>query len=420
MKITFAGQPFPDNERLYEFVTKALADDSIEQVVMAVAWVKRSGLLRLQEALEDFSAAGGHSMIIVGVDQRGTTDQGLRLAAELFDETYVFHEPGFRTFHPKIYFATGRGPSHLHVGSHNLTAGGVFFNYEAAVHIELDLANADDRAVHDDAQQYIERLIAQRQICLPHDDTLHRYLVDKKLIVDEDAKRRIPEAADAPEEADDEPSDEDEEEEASPFGRPEETMRSDPHPVRRGGAPVDQPRAPRQPARPPAPTPPPPSPTRQPGPTPPPAPSVHVIRRWTKRLAKSDAQQPTAGSNPTGNLRLTKAGHAINWRTFFRDQLFAPVNWHSTTDTAGNAIEVADVDFEVEFDGVAKGARTLRVDHAPHRESGQANHVTVLHWDDLITELQRQSFVGYYVVIERLSDDSYRLRIERADPGAIL
>jgi hypothetical protein len=154
--------------------------------------------------------------------------------------------------------------------------------------------------------------------------------------------------------------------------------------------------------------------------TQPPSSVAFVVRRWTKKLAKTDAQQPTPGSNPTGNLRLTKARHAIDWRTFFREHLFGDADWQESADNFGNAIDVAYVDFGVEFDGEDMGTHTLRVDHAPHRESGQGNHVTVLHWDHLITGLQQRNFVDFYVAIEKMSDSTYRLSITKADPGVVL
>jgi len=36
---------------------------------------------------------------------------------------------------------------------------------------------------------------------------------------------------------------------------------------------------------------------------------------------------PTLGSNPTGNLKLTQAGHNIDWRTYFRYEMFGDLDW---------------------------------------------------------------------------------------------
>jgi len=55
--------------------------------------------------------------------------------------------------------------------------------------------------------------------------------------------------------------------------------------------------------------------------------------------------------------------------------------------------------------------RTLKVDHAPHRESGQSNHASVLHWGPLAPVLRETNYSGYTLTLERLADDSYRLDI---------
>ena len=43
-----------------------------------------------------------------------------------------------------------------------------------------------------------------------------------------------------------------------------------------------------------------------------------VQKRWFKQLSDSDSQQVRPGSNPTGALRLNRAHHDIDWRTYFR------------------------------------------------------------------------------------------------------
>src|SRR5205823_6122087 len=123
-------------------------------------------------------------------------------------------------------------------------------------------------------------------------------------------------------------------------------------------------------------------------PTPPIPPATPtVVYEWSKEMSRSDAQQPTrSGTNPIGNLRLTEAGNPIDHRTFFRRDLFGPANWAPANDSRGNPIELATIPFDIVIAGTPLGTRNLVVDHAPHREAGQANHLTVLHWG---TELRQ-------------------------------
>jgi hypothetical protein len=53
-----------------------------------------------------------------------------------------------------------------------------------------------------------------------------------------------------------------------------------------------------------------------------------------------------------------------------------------------------------------------RVDHAPHREAGQRNVPTILHWGDTLGQLLRSTpMQGRVVTLSRLSSDEYELTI---------
>jgi hypothetical protein len=142
-----------------------------------------------------------------------------------------------------------------------------------------------------------------------------------------------------------------------------------------------------------------------------------VSKRWFKKLPNSDAQHPQTG-NATGALRLTKATHLIDWRTYFRHDFFASAHWQTTQSQHGQPLDFANVTFDVVIDGQALGARTLRVDHAPHREQGQSNVPTDLKWGNLSPALLATDYTDYWVVLERLVNGDFRLEIAQADPGA--
>jgi hypothetical protein len=124
----------------------------------AVAFVKRSGVRHIYDALSDF-AARGTVKISVGVDCGGTSREGLHA---LFDsvkpsgEVWVFHNDNDSTFHPKIYLFSNEREAELVIGSGNLTEGGLFTNYEAAVHLRLDLHTADHVALLHQVDQILD------------------------------------------------------------------------------------------------------------------------------------------------------------------------------------------------------------------------------------------------------------------------
>ncbi len=139
-----------------------------------------------------------------------------------------------------------------------------------------------------------------------------------------------------------------------------------------------------------------------------------VVLRWFKKMTVSDAQRPTTGS-PTGLLRLTKAGFSIEARQWFRDTLFAGT-WTSVVKRNRPHV-VRRVKFHVFIDGGDKGLLEMEVDDAPHREAGQNNITTVIHWGRTMADCFRAAnHTGKWVVIERLADDSFRLIISASRP----
>ena len=66
--------------------------------------------------------------------------------------------------------------------------------------------------------------------------------------------------------------------------------------------------------------------------------------------------------------------------------------------------------------GVDRGMHVLEISHAPHREEGQNNIPTVLHWGTVEPLLAATNHRGRNVIIERLADGKFRLEITAAQP----
>lgn len=182
--ITFLGQPFLEAEQIGTIIGRALREADRDTAWFATAWGKRSGLSRLAKEIESFRERGGRAEAIVGVDEGGATEEGLRLALDVFDQAYVFHDPGARTFHPKIYVVEGNTAATVLVGSGNLTRGGLYTNYEAAIAAELDLNDQGDADFRASVRAYYERLLDLGAVCKPLTATLIEDLIaDPNVIV---------------------------------------------------------------------------------------------------------------------------------------------------------------------------------------------------------------------------------------------
>jgi len=407
MEARFVGQPHQDSSNLAEFLREVLEDAGTRRIVVVTAWAKRSGLGRVRDLFVDYRRRGGESALILGIDEFGATIQGLGLAVELFDVAHVFHEVGAITFHPKFYIAEADRQARLFVGSNNLTAGGLFRNYEAALDCQLDLTRKPDLALMDEVNAYIDRLLADQGVCRRLTPDLVEALVadDRYHIRDEDYRPNDQDGVGTEGELEDEEVGE--EHIPNLFGSSSEPKRSGPR------LPAEL--APRRP-----------SPERPARPRLVPAaaapPEAEVVRRWFKGpLKHTDAQIPWGpASNVTGNLRLAQAGHPIDQSTYFRDEFFAGAVWAPEPGSRG-VLEVTTVPFEVEIDGVNYGEIGLRVDHAEYRIAGQNNVPTVLKWGEQLSPVLRaRPYTGNdYVVLERLRGGRYRLRITTAPGGFI-
>lgn len=144
--LDFIGQPF--DSQLGPVLRAALEKPDTTTLWVATAWGKASGLTRIGDAiLKAREERGVHCEIVLGVDENGATVEGLRLAMDVFDVAYVFHDPGTRTFHPKIYVTEGPEEATLIVGSGNLTKGGLYTNYEASTVVHITDRAGDSAAV---------------------------------------------------------------------------------------------------------------------------------------------------------------------------------------------------------------------------------------------------------------------------------
>ncbi len=132
-------QPF-GGIRFNQWLKEALASRRYTILRIMVAYAKEGALLRLEEAFKAFTGNGGQIQAVFGIDQCGTSKQALEFAVRCFANSWVWQHPNLMvTFHPKVYSFEGAGAAELHVGSCNLTTGGLEVNCESAVRLAYQL-----------------------------------------------------------------------------------------------------------------------------------------------------------------------------------------------------------------------------------------------------------------------------------------
>jgi len=134
-----------------------------------VAYVKVSGVSQLASAIQQFKQRGGEVRAVVGVSrvQKNTSVEGLQNLLPLCDEIWVYNnESPNRTFHPKVYIFEKVGQWGLvFVGSSNLTAGGLYTNYEANIYSEYDLGNTSQADKFASVKQMFEAYSTPSKFC---------------------------------------------------------------------------------------------------------------------------------------------------------------------------------------------------------------------------------------------------------------
>lgn len=161
------NQPFTG--QLGNRLIELLNSRNYQTLNIVVAFAKNSGVLRIKEALENFRNHGGEVNVYVGVDLGGTSYEALTNLLLLTDTLTVVHAEKGQTFHPKIYQFLGDEEGLIIVGSHNLTGGGLWTNFESSVHIPTTSPGVDLTHVPLGLDGYFEQLALLEGVMMPID-----------------------------------------------------------------------------------------------------------------------------------------------------------------------------------------------------------------------------------------------------------
>ena len=148
----------PLTGQLGDRIVELLESDEFHTLNIIVAFAKNSGVLRIKEALKRFKEKGGVVNIYVGIDLGGTSYEALTALLLHTDSLNVVHAEKSQTFHSKIYQFSGKHKEIIVVGSHNLTGGGLWTNFESSVHLTLDASIAEEVPVLNRLNEHIQEL----------------------------------------------------------------------------------------------------------------------------------------------------------------------------------------------------------------------------------------------------------------------
>lgn len=147
------NQPF--NAQLGRRLIDLFASTDYQHLTIIVAFARNSGVLRLRDAIAAFRGRGGTVDAYVGVDLGGTSYEALTNLLLDTDTLSVVHTQTGQVFHSKIYHFRGAQRGVLIVGSHNLTGGGLWTNFESSLLIPTDGTDADGARLQAQVQSYV-------------------------------------------------------------------------------------------------------------------------------------------------------------------------------------------------------------------------------------------------------------------------
>lgn len=150
------NQPFTG--QLGNRLIELLDSPDYDTLNIIVAFAKNSGVLRIKDSLEKFRARGGRVNVYVGVDLGVTSYEALTALLLCTDSLNVVHSEKDQTFHTKIYQFLGEEKALIVVGSHNLTGGGLWTNFESSALIPVDRLSAHNAEILRSQDDYIIRL----------------------------------------------------------------------------------------------------------------------------------------------------------------------------------------------------------------------------------------------------------------------
>ena len=152
--------------------------------------VRKGAIIRILPELKNALKNRAEIDLILGIDHNSTSIEAMEELLKIKINSKIFKDISFtHTFHPKIYLFEGSKTAELFVGSNNLTAGGIFTNYESCIHISFDLSK--DKLIYKEHKKELESVINPKGITVKKlTKTLVESLKKSKDVVSESVTRQ--------------------------------------------------------------------------------------------------------------------------------------------------------------------------------------------------------------------------------------
>jgi len=375
MNITLLGQGFEaaSEHSVGNQLIKFFADKYFHTFTGISAFASQAGVNGLSKHIAAAKKHLNTITIVTGVDQKGTSQEALLALLDLNINAFIFFQPSFTIFHPKIYLFEGADKSELIIGSSNLTSQGLFTNVETSLLVSIDNSLEADRKIVEQLKDYFKGIF---DFTDPNLKKLTREiiadLVEAKIVPTEAERKAAQDKAEKP-------------------GRPEtENIISKIFPKRAIAKIPNEFRTTKKLT------------TKT---TPAPGDAIGSISRkreliWESgKLTERDLNIPKGSTtNPTGSM-LFKKGKTknIDQRHYFRDTVFSSLKWKHDTKPETSHLERAKATFNIVIDGKLSGSFKLTLTHNPRtdtRSYEQKNSMTSISWGEAKNVIAKDNLIG--------------------------
>ena len=340
-----------------------------EEAVISVAFARTQGVQAIYNAV---AAAGQKASVFVGIRNDITSYQALELLLSAGVKVFAVDTGSRGTiFHPKIFIIKHGQQASIVAGSANLTFGGLHNNIEASSLISLNLADAEDQRFYAESCNAFQAMQAAfpDHVILVTDTAAIKALFDTGRLSDETIKPKNPGTAKSP-----------------PAGdglAPMPLHRRFPVSVikkTKEGQLVDQLDTEGKEDK----------PAFQPS-------TEDFYRVWqSNELKERDLNVPSGGNtNPTGSMYWKKGAYEIDQRHYFRDNVFADLNWQ--VDASRPHYERTTATFHIVTAGESQGSFELKLSHNTNTDSAtykQSNSMTQVSWGEAKPFIAQRRLLG--------------------------
>ena len=371
-KIEFLLQNLQGNDDHEVAVNRLLSTVDAEALLLSVAYVRNSGVERLQDALGEVSEK---TQVFAGIRNGVTSVQAIKSLLDLGIHPYLVDTASHNiVFHPKLYMAYNSTEAHIIIGSANLTYGGLVGNFEFGSYIRLDRRRQQEEEI----LRYLKDTMAAKPSCYP--DHVFRVQtvreVDRVLQegrLEDERDPRLPSAAKARAKSKDV--------KLAPIPLPHAASRSS-----RKFAPGNYRRSIKDDVA-----------------------LVWISNPLTRRSLNIPKEKNT---HRTGGMRLGKGQmEGTDFQKYFRNKVFSGLSWQTHSVSS----ERATASFEIIIAGISHGRHKLQIRHDPRENTKtylQRNSMTSIRWGSAKELIADENLLRRTLSLYRIDPKNFLINID--------